>query len=490
MLDTSSPASHDLPGLFDSLSPITELVTSSHFIFALNKRGGCACYNRVTHRLLRYLNTSSGDIIRSFFFNRQLQALITVSVRSTDTPWALYCRSTPLSSITACPPLSLPLFTFASTSILSSEALQYPGFVEFDDLNQVILSYCHSLHSYKVWSLASYHCRLQLTDAEVREVKTCPGMFLLIKHRVGHVQRLDIHDMHSGHLLRRLDVRMQGEQSSTEYIELFNDKVIIKEQGGPLVIVDALGRGEQRVEGFESPDSFLFLYAADRFLTFKGQQVVRWNGQRGGLVEEDRFEGVSLARGGQTSLLYISQQQDVLVSYGRDADCDRGGLAVNISEIVTGRRLGKVAGWRLKIAQEDQRPITFAEEEEERKLTEAGQTDARRGSKKRKMTAAVSSRRRRSQRLQRLQSSPLSGAGEEEEDDEEEEKKHGETCEEVADIGAQSFGAGSAAAVDEVEWDEAAGEALRSVTALYYNEAMDEIVTGTTDGKVHIWGRG
>ena len=343
--------------------------------------------------------------------------------------------------------------------------------------------------AYKVWSLASYHCVLTIADADVREVKTCPGLLMLIRERAhaSSLQRLDFRDLSTGHLLSSIDVRMQADAARTEYIELFNDRVMVKEHGQPLVIVDALSGGQQRVDGFDSPDSFLFLYAADRFLTFKGQQVVRWSEQGGVLVEEERFQGVSLVYGGQTSLLYISQQQDVLVSYGTDGECDRGGLAINVSEIETGKRLGKVAGWKVKVPQEEQL-LDAHLVEEERQLRETG--TAVRGAKKRRRTATASSQRRRSRRVQRRQSSSSSGT---EEDGEE--HRAGESGG-VDDSGMQLFEGVTSGAVssvgdeEELEWDEAAGAALRGVTALYYNEAMDEVVTGTTDGKLHIWGRG
>ena len=480
-----------------------------HLLFALNKRGGCAVYHRISLRLIRYLNTSSGDIIRSFFWNQQQNALITVSVRSTDSPWALYCRSTPLSAITANPPLSIPHFTFACTPILTSESLQYPGFVEFDDLNQVILSYNHHLHEYKVWRMSDYHCIQQVTDTNVREVKTCPGLLMLIRERNGSIQRLDIRDVYSGVHLRTVEQTMAQDPSLTEYIELFNDHIILKEQGGPLVIVDCLDEERRTVvEGFVSPDSFLFLYQQDRFLTFKGQEVVRWNGAEG-LEEEERFEGVHLVHGGHTSLLYISRQQDVLVSYGADVERE-GGFAVNLSHIETGRLIGKVGGWRTRIPQENTCHDTLREEENGQERVEgmkgrspAGSVGTRR--RKRKGQAGKAGvvhgpeegrERRRSQRVKRRHREVRTR----DEEDAEEEKQAAEVvevterqsspsvrlmCGEVrSDEDTEEEGD------DGEEWDEEAGRALQGVTALYYHEIMDELVTGTQDGKLHIWGRG
>jgi hypothetical protein len=68
-----------------------------------------------------------------------------------------------------------------STELFASELLQSPGFVEFDEVNQKVLTFCAEARQYKVWSMAEpskvlYH----ITDSRIDEIKISPGIMLLV----------------------------------------------------------------------------------------------------------------------------------------------------------------------------------------------------------------------------------------------------------------------------------------------------------------------
>ena len=56
----------------------------------------------VTGKRLCYMNTASDEVIRSLFFNKHNQHLITVSVYSSDNYTSLRCRTTSLERVSAC----------------------------------------------------------------------------------------------------------------------------------------------------------------------------------------------------------------------------------------------------------------------------------------------------------------------------------------------------------------------------------------------------
>ncbi len=68
-------------------------------------------------------------------------------------------------------------------SLFNSESLQWPGFVEFDDVNKKVLTFSSSSSFYKVWDLATYAPLFQLSDRTIDEVKISPGIMLLIHQR-------------------------------------------------------------------------------------------------------------------------------------------------------------------------------------------------------------------------------------------------------------------------------------------------------------------
>lgn len=136
-----------------------------------------------TNQRICFLNVSPDEVIRSLFYNKNNDSLITVSVYASDNFSSLKCRSTRIEYVhllTPQPPLSkkkskgaesqtiwLPVpisfcllvlhvencclficFRYirrgkpdAGFALFESESLKWPGFVEFDDVNGKVLTY-------------------------------------------------------------------------------------------------------------------------------------------------------------------------------------------------------------------------------------------------------------------------------------------------------------------------------------------------------------
>ena len=122
---------------------IIEIVAWQDVIFGLTATGVCAAFDRCTRRRLCYLNVTPDEVIRSLFYNKTNNSLITVSVYRYDNFSSLKCRSTPMMYIRrGRPSAGFPLF--------ESESLRWPGFVEFDDVNGKVLTYSAADRIYKV----------------------------------------------------------------------------------------------------------------------------------------------------------------------------------------------------------------------------------------------------------------------------------------------------------------------------------------------------
>ncbi|KAJ5074936.1 hypothetical protein M0811_07640 [Anaeramoeba ignava] len=68
--------------------------------------------------------------------------------------------------------LSLITVSVLKKIIFNTSFLKWPGFVEFDDLNSKILTYCSQKLEYKIWNLKNYQCLYILNDAKIQEVKS------------------------------------------------------------------------------------------------------------------------------------------------------------------------------------------------------------------------------------------------------------------------------------------------------------------------------
>jgi hypothetical protein len=78
-------------------SKIVEIVSAGDVVFALTLSGVCAAF--CGKRRLAFLNTTPDEVIRSLFFNKSNNSLITVSVYRVDNFSSLKCRNTPLEYI-------------------------------------------------------------------------------------------------------------------------------------------------------------------------------------------------------------------------------------------------------------------------------------------------------------------------------------------------------------------------------------------------------
>lgn len=117
-----------------------------------------------TDERICFLNVCPDEVIRSLFFNKNNDSLITVSVYASENFSSLKCRSTKIECVPCMIVLSNPPIQRVKTILLTwsfvyvlryirrgtpdagfplfqSESLKWPGFVEFDDVNGKVLTY-------------------------------------------------------------------------------------------------------------------------------------------------------------------------------------------------------------------------------------------------------------------------------------------------------------------------------------------------------------
>ena len=87
--------------------------------------------------------------------------------------------------------------------------MRWPGFVEFDDVNQKVLTFSAPDHSYRVWSMQNYDLLYTLCSKDVTEIKISPGTMLLIHARQGGSVPLKIISIEDGTELRSFKQMLQ-----------------------------------------------------------------------------------------------------------------------------------------------------------------------------------------------------------------------------------------------------------------------------------------
>ncbi|KAF5184481.1 Transducin/WD40 repeat-like superfamily protein [Thalictrum thalictroides] len=337
--DTYDPKAHLFLRLqfLKKRSKIIEIVAAKDVIFALAQSGLCAAFSRSSNTRICFLNITPDEVIRSLFYNKNNESLITVSVYASDHFSSLKCRTTPIEYIRRNQlDAGFPLF--------ESESLKWPGFVEFDDVNGKVLTYSAQDGIYKVFDLKNYSFLYSISDKNVQEIKISPGIMLLIFHRAAGYVPLKILSIEDGTVLKSFH-HLLHRNKKVDFIEQFNEKLLVKQENENLQILDVRNSeltSVSRTE-FMTPSAFIFLYENHLFLTFRNRTVAVWN-FRGELVTS--FEDHLLWHPDcNTNNIYITSDQDLIISYCKaeeapDEDGEFG--SINMSNILTGKCIAKI----------------------------------------------------------------------------------------------------------------------------------------------------
>ncbi|KAL0908867.1 hypothetical protein M5K25_023378 [Dendrobium thyrsiflorum] len=322
-------------------SKIIEIVAAKDVIFALAQSGLCAAFSRTSNKRICFLNISPDEVIRSLFYNKNNESLITVSVYASDHFSSLKCRTTPIEYIRRNQlDAGFPLF--------ETESLKWPGFVEFDDVNGKVLTYSAQDGIYKVFDLKNYSFLYSISDKNVQEIKISPGIMLLICRRSPGYVPLKILSIEDGTVLKSFN-HLLHRNKKVDFIEQFNEKLLVKQENENLQILDVRNSELTEVEKtqFMTPSAFIFLYENHLFLTFRSRTVAVWN-FRGELVTS--FDDHLLWHPDcNTNNIYITSDQDLIISYCKSEEgCEDEGEAsavgsINMSNILTGKCIAKIS---------------------------------------------------------------------------------------------------------------------------------------------------
>ncbi|MFS7936960.1 putative transcription factor WD40-like family [Helianthus anomalus] len=337
--DTHDPKGHCamvLPFL-KKRSKIIEIVAAHDIVFALAQSGVCAAFSRDTNQRICFLNVSPDEVIRSLFYNKNNDSLITVSVYASDSFSSLKCRTTRIEYIRRGQP-------DAGFALFESESLKWPGFVEFDDVNGKVLTFSAQDSIYKVFDLKNYTMLYSIADKNVQEIKISPGIMLLIYNKASSHVPLKILSIEDGTVLKSFN-HLLHRNKKVDFIEQFNEKLLVKQENENLQILDVRNSDLTEVSRteFMTPSAFIFLYENQLFLTFRNRTVAVWN-FRGELVTS--FEDHLLWHPDcNTNNIYITSDQDLIISYCKTKSDDsptEGNGSINISNILTGKCLAKI----------------------------------------------------------------------------------------------------------------------------------------------------
>eukprot|EP00697_Spironema_sp_BW2_P013812 gnl/Spiro4/4081_TR2035_c0_g1_i1.p1 gnl/Spiro4/4081_TR2035_c0_g1~~gnl/Spiro4/4081_TR2035_c0_g1_i1.p1 ORF type:complete len:429 (+),score=135.12 gnl/Spiro4/4081_TR2035_c0_g1_i1:59-1345(+) len=327
--DAESSAKKPL-GFMRRRSKVVELVATGSLVFALTQAGVCAAFDRATNRRLCFLSARDDEVIRSLFINKLTHAVITVSVYKRDGYSSLHCRSTPLLDVRHGNGAN-------GVSLFPGESLSWPGFVEFDEVNSKVVTYSATHTEYKIWDMRTSKLQFRVDGALVQEIKTCAGLMLLIGRRKTGYVPLTVLNIENGQVLRTFR-QILNRTKRVEFVEIFNDCVLLKQADHELRILDIATATTRSVAGFVTPaHGFAFLPHAQMFLAIHTNCVQAFN-SKAELVA--KLENQDSARA--STALCVSAAQDVVVAYQQHASASSLG-EVAVWHVATGKCVARVA---------------------------------------------------------------------------------------------------------------------------------------------------
>ena len=319
---------HKVPNLHSrhSLSPrnpsrILEIVCTAEYVFALSSGGQCAAFMRRDLSPVSTLNDGEHEFIQTVYYNRRADALVIVSVLSTDKTHRLHCREIPVRCVgrrDAC----------KGKALFRTEKLSWPSFIEFDPVNEKILTFSAPERVYKVWSLAGYGLLYKIDGVDVDELKVSEGLVLIVyKRKRSHVP-LKLLAIETGRVLFTYK-HLLHRQRHLDFVEQCAGKIIIKQDNHVMQIIDV--RTKRVVNSaFSMPASFLFLHKPKLFLTFGTQKIEAWGigGRRTMTVDHAFQQHPEMG----ANCVVTKEQNYIFVYHRRQA-------SIHVSEIRTGRRV-------------------------------------------------------------------------------------------------------------------------------------------------------
>lgn len=84
-------------------------------------------------------------------------------------------------------------------------------------------------------------------------------------------------NIHTGKELMRFE--FDRVNSEIEFLEQFNEKIMIKQKDRRLKIYNAWTQTLREVAEFDAPEAFIFLYDKEKFLTLKDGKIEIWTSE-------------------------------------------------------------------------------------------------------------------------------------------------------------------------------------------------------------------
>eukprot|EP01083_Nonionella_stella_P087871 244642_1 len=372
---------HNLEHFTSRKAKIRVIMKAQNVIVAITKGGLGAAFNRRDLSLLCYLNEHKDEEINSLFENKCDNSLIVISSFSDMN--RLRIRSIPLRHIELGKAKGFPIF--------ENETIRYPGWMEYDDVRDRILTYNHVTRFFKLWDLNTYSliysfCNVPCDTAQfsIEDVKiTNDGLVEcspLKDMNRAPIRKIKIRSLNEDKIITQFQIKVpQTKRKSNEkeeeketaesqdFLEYHHGYLYVKhEENTFLNVYDCRDRGKAPtiLNQFKSPDAYLFLKRCNRLLYFK-ESVTRDRQVIGhyGVLDLVNGEKIRLTQhidnaNHRESVMFVTKNQTKIIYYSKFKNPDRNYHKEGIIQI-NSLETGELFGWIMcdETMMEDRTPL-------------------------------------------------------------------------------------------------------------------------------------
>jgi hypothetical protein len=286
-----------------SQSVVLEIVATDSLLFVIDSRWQCLCVDKQQFALKLEL-TRPEELCRTLFYNRHNSTVMLVLTKNNLQFSYLSCRSYDLEDLKAGKAISSELF--------KEEDLRPPGFIEFDDLNKIVLTKSAANAEFKFWSMNDYSLLFCITDSCVEEIRLTNELVMLVHSPSAAHVVCKLVSASTGKFIDVFDISIRADRL-IELLELFGCYLLLKQFSEPLLIINLLSRTRTVLHGFISPHHFIYLHEKELFMALRSSVIELWT-FGGKLLKVFSTPVAAQTNGIIPSKLYISRAQDMMMS--------------------------------------------------------------------------------------------------------------------------------------------------------------------------------
>eukprot|EP00357_Protocruzia_adherens_P018273 CAMPEP_0115002200 /NCGR_PEP_ID=MMETSP0216-20121206/17861_1 /TAXON_ID=223996 /ORGANISM="Protocruzia adherens, Strain Boccale" /LENGTH=408 /DNA_ID=CAMNT_0002367743 /DNA_START=28 /DNA_END=1254 /DNA_ORIENTATION=+ len=310
-------------------SAIQEIVAYGDLLVILTRSEVGLIYNRANHQT-QCLNRTGRERVLTIFHNKDTDSLIVVYKKlKPNSKTSLLCRSLDLQELET------------GSDDLTGEKLFKDGInvnvdvIHFDEPNKKILTLHEGSQCLSVWCLNSYQHLYTIVEEYIQDFRVCHEILVLQSKLKGGLLPMTLIDIEDGKTMNVFDFKITH-PDKVEYIENFNEIVLIKVQNKPLKIFNT--QTSKMTEAPEiNPRAYLFVYDRKEIIVFTNEGCELRNQDGDLMLRFDALDFSNVTDFKQLSF-HLTDKRDYLLTYL----VEEGDGRICISNVKDGSLVGTI----------------------------------------------------------------------------------------------------------------------------------------------------